>query len=141
MKTTCKLCGEPRGVNPDCHECSGYASQVTKRKARNTVSKAEAFIDSPPWYARVVPEIFWKRLGLLNSMAKAYVKGEYRQVPWSTIASVVLAVAYVICPTDLVPDVFFPLGFLDDAAVVSLVFKSLEHELDKYTRFSGKEAK
>ncbi len=140
MIERCERCGEPRGVNPVCPDCRETAQRVSRDEAEETTAKAEGFMDSPPWYTRMVHQSFWRQLRLMNSMIRAYLKGEYREVPWSVIASVVVAIAYVICPADLIPDVLFPFGFLDDAAVVSLVFRSFEHELDEYAQNAAMEA-
>lgn len=41
---------------------------------------------------------------VMISMVRDYVSGEYREVPWWTIAAVAAALLYVLNPLDLIPD-------------------------------------
>ncbi|MGI5924462.1 MAG: YkvA family protein [Lentisphaeria bacterium] len=66
------------------------------------------------------------------SMLIDYKNGEYREIPWKTIAAFGFAMAYLISPLDLVPD-FIPIaGLLDDAALFALFFKSYADDFKKY---------
>ncbi|MGB2336374.1 MAG: YkvA family protein, partial [Alcanivorax sp.] len=40
----------------------------------------------------------------LFSMIKDYWNGDYREVPWTTIAAAAAALAFVLSPIDLIPD-------------------------------------
>ncbi|MDI3281627.1 MAG: DUF1232 domain-containing protein [Bacillota bacterium] len=53
-------------------------------------------------------------------------------VPWTSKALVLGGLLYVLLPLDLVPDLFPLLGWLDDAAVVALVWSFLSQELQRY---------
>ena len=70
---------------------------------------------------------------IMLDMLRAYVKGEYKKIPTTTLISITIAVAYVASPIDLIPD-WIPLaGFLDDAAVIKLAFSlGAEKDIRKY---------
>ncbi|HHE31446.1 MAG TPA: DUF1232 domain-containing protein, partial [Chlorobaculum parvum] len=57
---------------------------------------------------------------------------EYRIVPWQTLILAITAIVYFINPFDMVAD-FLPLiGFIDDAAVLTAVLASINHDLNTF---------
>ena len=76
-------------------------------------------------------------LPVLLRLAQAWARKEYRAIPWKSIVSVVAALLYFISPIDLIPDLIPFVGFIDDAAVVAYVLKSLKADL---SAFQGWEA-
>lgn len=75
------------------------------------------------------------RLGF--SMVKDYVQGNYRKLPWWSVASVAAALGYFLAPVDLIPDFIPGLGYLDDAAVFALVLSGIREDLKKYAEAKG----
>ena len=74
----------------------------------------------------------WGSLMAMLRMMKAYFKGDYREIPWETMALIVVAVVYFVSPIDLIPD-FIPIaGYIDDAFVISLVVASAQSEMDDF---------
>lgn len=77
-----------------------------------------------------------KRFGtdikLMFSMIRDYWYGNYRSVPWKTIAAVAGTLLYVLNPLDVIPDFIFGFGFLDDAGVVAICLKLVESDLHRY---------
>ena len=69
---------------------------------------------------------------LMFSMIRDYWYGNYRNVPWKTIAAVAGALLYVLNPLDVIPDLIFGFGFLDDAGVVALCLRLVESDLHRY---------
>jgi uncharacterized membrane protein YkvA (DUF1232 family) len=69
---------------------------------------------------------------LLISVVKDYRAGIFRQVPFGTIAAIVVTLIYVLNPFDLVPDFLPIVGQLDDAAVVAACMILIEHDLQTY---------
>lgn len=61
-----------------------------------------------------------------------YWRGSYREVPFRTIAAIVGALAYLLCPIDAIPDFIPVLGLVDDAAVIALCLKLVHGDLDDY---------
>ena len=69
---------------------------------------------------------------LLFSVVQDYVKGEYREIPYWSIAAIVAALLYVLNPIDLIPD-FIPLvGYVDDALVIAACLAMVEQDLHNY---------
>lgn len=68
----------------------------------------------------------------MGRMMKAYVKGEYRQIPWKPLLLIAAAVIYFVNPIDLIPDWIPGLGFTDDLGILLTVYKSVEHEIEKF---------
>ncbi|MGM0951594.1 MAG: YkvA family protein [Pseudomonadota bacterium] len=69
---------------------------------------------------------------LMFSLLRDYWRGDYRAVPWKSIAAMAGALIYVLNPIDLIPDIIFGFGFLDDAGVVALCLKLVEADLHRY---------
>jgi len=71
-------------------------------------------------------------LKLLFAIIKDYYNGDYRQVPFWTIAAIVTALLYVLSPIDAIPDFIPVVGYLDDAAVVTVCLKMIKQDLFNY---------
>ncbi len=69
---------------------------------------------------------------LMFSMIRDYWYGNYRSVPWKTIAAVAGALVYVLNPLDVIPDLILGFGLVDDAGVVALCLKLVESDLHRY---------
>ena len=68
-------------------------------------------------------------------LIRDYWSGNYRQVPWKTIAAVAGALLYVLMPFDLIPD-FIPIaGFLDDAGVIAACLTLVSDDLVDYEKW------
>lgn len=75
-------------------------------------------------YIDVVKNLFF--------MLKDYKNGNYREVPWHTIGSIVLVLLYVLNPLDIIPDFIPGFGFIDDAGVLALALKLIQSDFDNY---------
>lgn len=88
---------------------------------------------------RVSPQRFRQFIGrveLAVECVRDVVYGRYR-LPWKTVAALSAALAYFLAPIDAIPD-FVPLiGFIDDAAVLGLVFGAAESDLRRYCDWRG----
>jgi uncharacterized membrane protein YkvA (DUF1232 family) len=80
---------------------------------------------------------FWLDLKSLHQMTIAWVRGEYREVPYRTVVSAVAALVYFVNPLDLLPD-FLLGGFIDDALVVGYVLSSVKSDVEKFRLECGK---
>jgi len=75
----------------------------------------------------------YKELGkILIGMLKDIKNGVYQQVPWFTIATIVMALLYVLNPMDIIPDFIPGLGYIDDMAVLSIGMGWIQSDLHKY---------
>ncbi len=75
---------------------------------------------------------FWDDLQTLIRFVRAWASGEYRKVPWRTIAVAVGALLYVLDPLDAIPDWIPGIGFVDDAAVVTALVATLRADLGRF---------
>ena len=71
-------------------------------------------------------------LQAMVSMLDDYRKKNYLKIPWRTISTSAFAVLYILNPMDLIPDVIFGVGLLDDATVVGISLKCLRRDLMSY---------
>lgn len=77
------------------------------------------------------------RVDLALMLINDYWNKKYTKVPWKTIAMIVLAISYFILPFDLIPDFLQPLGYIDDAAMFSLVFAAIQKDLEDYCEWKN----
>ena len=75
---------------------------------------------------------YWEDVQTFFQMLGDYWNGSYREVPFATIAAIVGALAYLICPIDVILDFLPVVGFLDDAAVIALCLKRVRADIAAY---------
>lgn len=69
---------------------------------------------------------------IMISMLKDVKKGTYKNIPWFTIATIVMALLYVLNPMDIVPDFIPGVGYIDDVAILTLGVGWIESDLHRY---------
>jgi uncharacterized membrane protein YkvA (DUF1232 family) len=79
---------------------------------------------------------FIRRIELAGRCMRDIAIGEYR-LPWKTVAALTAALAYFLAPVDAIPDLVPLAGFVDDAAVLGLVFGAAESDLRTYCERRG----
>ena len=73
------------------------------------------------------------RLTSLPRLVWATIRGEYVGTSRGRLIGIVAALAYVISPIDLVPELFLPfVGLGDDALVISWIAASLINETESF---------
>ena len=82
-------------------------------------------------HAGVLQE-YWEDVQTFFQMLGDYWNGSYREVPFATIAAIVGALAYLICPIDVIPDFIPVIGLLDDAAVIAICLKLVRTDIAAY---------
>lgn len=75
---------------------------------------------------------FGSDVSLMFSLLRDYWQGNYREIPWKSIAAIAGALVYVLNPLDLIPDLIVGFGLMDDAGVVALCLKVVESDLMRY---------
>ncbi|MBT0607350.1 YkvA family protein [Aequorivita echinoideorum] len=78
---------------------------------------------------------------ILVGMLKDVKNGVYPNVPWFTIATVVLALLYILNPMDIIPDFIPGIGYIDDIAVLTIGVGWIESDLHRYLDWKIKEGK
>lgn len=111
-------------------ELNKYADGVSQGDVEKTVkdkSKIDKIFEHVKSLAKYKDEI-----ALVFSMLKDYVKGDYKQVPWRTIAVLVGSLAYVVAPLDLIPDVIPIIGWSDDCLALAGALSFAKMDLEEY---------
>lgn len=73
-----------------------------------------------------------EKVGSAQRMAQAYIRGDYRQLPWKSILLIVSGIIYFVMPLDLIPD-FIPLsGFLDDLSILLWIFQTVKTDIEDF---------
>jgi len=72
------------------------------------------------------------KVRLLISALRDYWNGEYEEIPYGTIAAIVVALLYILSPIDLIPDIIPVAGYMDDLAVLLLAWKLISEDIRQY---------
>ena len=75
---------------------------------------------------------YYKLVDVMMMMIKDYRKGNYKAVPWFTIAAIGGSLLYILSPFDLIPDFIPGLGYLDDITVLTIVVGWIDSDLHRY---------
>jgi len=78
---------------------------------------------------------FLERVKTLLRMLRAYINGDYREIPWKSLLMILGALIYFMMPLDLIPD-FIPItGLADDIAIIFLVFNSINEDIEDFLEY------
>lgn len=106
------------------------ASDTTESDIDVALSNRQRIINKVLQNASLAPYI--GQVKTLFSLLQDYVKGDYREIPWWSLGSVVTALLYILLPLDAVPDIIPIAGFLDDAVVLKLCLDLVSKDLENY---------
>lgn len=109
----------------DTDEAAKLDKEATKKAKLHQVDLGDTFED----------------LQTLLRLTRAYAKGDYRELPMRTMVAAVAAVVYFVSPLDAIPDALPGVGFIDDAAVLLFVVKTISKDLDDYRAWEQVKAK
>jgi uncharacterized membrane protein YkvA (DUF1232 family) len=101
--------------------------------AENTADRAMAKAERVSKLSQGLADVF-----TLGRLARAWARGEYRQISRTTIIMVMGALVYFLSPIDAILDTIPVIGFIDDAMVLAWVVSEIKAEL---TDFRGWEAR
>lgn len=126
MLHACDSCEHARGTNGDCAACLDVAmaagsSTVTEDDARQVARQGDRFLTSPP---PATPIRLLFGLDLALTQLGDCLAGR-RRLPWPSVAMLAFAIAYVVNPFDAIPDALPGIGWVDDMAVVNVLFQAL----------------
>lgn len=105
-------------------------SKITREDIKDLINKENKVIDRVKKYGPLVD--YLEDVKTFYALIKDYINGEYTDVPWWTIAAIGAALAYIINPFDVIPDFIPVIGYLDDAAVLTLCLKMVKKDIEKY---------
>ncbi len=74
---------------------------------------------------------FLDKVCILVEMLEEYSNKKY-YIDEGAVGLIIACLAYLVLPTDLIPDFIVGIGFIDDAAAFTLVFKQLDDEIKKF---------
>jgi uncharacterized membrane protein YkvA (DUF1232 family) len=77
-------------------------------------------------------EVILKKVTLFGRLIKAYVKGDYRELPTGSLVKILAALIYFVSPIDLLPDLLPIVGLSDDMALLVWVGNSLANDFSKF---------
>ena len=103
----------------DANKVMDNADRIEKIVSNGSLSK---FMKDVKIYFKMLSDVFSRR---------------YTRVPKGTVAAIIGTLLYVLSPVDLIPDVIPVVGYLDDAAVLTLCLKFAKHDVDEYKQVMG----
>ena len=77
-------------------------------------------------------EKFFDDIKTMCDMVAAWVKKEYREIPYRTIGMIILTLVYVFSPVDIIPDAIPGIGLLDDAMMVTFCLKAVQGDIEDF---------
>lgn len=79
----------------------------------------------------------WERLKALSRLVNAFVRKEYKEVPWQSLVLSSMALLYFVTPSDLFPDFIPVAGYIDDATIIAFVANAIKADLDKFLEWEA----
>ncbi|MCC6713211.1 MAG: DUF1232 domain-containing protein [Candidatus Dadabacteria bacterium] len=73
----------------------------------------------------------------LRDLVGAWMRREYRDVPWSTLLLTAGALVYFVNPLDAIPDIVPATGLIDDAGVIGFVLASVKNDIEKFRKWQA----
>lgn len=79
----------------------------------------------------------WTKLMACFRLIKAYAKGTYREISWTSLVMLVASIIYFVMPIDLIPDFIIGFGLLDDAALLGWTVKTFSSDIDAFVEWEA----
>jgi uncharacterized membrane protein YkvA (DUF1232 family) len=73
----------------------------------------------------------------LGRLVAAYSRGDYRDIPFDSLVTVIAGLVYIVTPLDLIPDRVPVAGIADDAVAVGFVIRQVHHELAAFREWEA----
>ena len=78
---------------------------------------------------------FFEKVKTMLRMLRAYISGEYREIPWKSLLMIIGSLIYFMMPLDLIPD-FIPFtGLADDISIILLVFTTINKDIQAFLEY------
>ena len=118
---------------PETQELSGNGEATAESSVE---SSAESKTERTAKKIRVLGEIVDDVIALIWLTIDC-VRRRYKEIPIGVIVGLVIGIAYVVSPIDLLPDPIPILGQLDDAVVLALILRAMRPDLTKYRQWKA----
>ena len=120
-------------IKEKSEEVNSKAKEYLKdrEKLRKLIEEAEEKAKDKEHKKGFVQET-WDNLKSMFELLRAYIKGDYRNIPYASLLLIVGAILYFVLPTDAIPDFIPGIGYLDDAAVIGFTLKKVKDDVDKF---------
>ena len=79
----------------------------------------------------------WDSLMTCLRLLRAYAIGEYRDIPWASLISIIASIIYFVMPVDLIPDFIIGFGFIDDAALLGWIISAVKNDIDSFIEWEA----
>ncbi len=96
---------------------------------REALTKAKDVADKQN---KGIGQVLAEKITTLSRMVKAYISGDYKIIPWSSIVKIIAVLIYFISPIDFIPDFLPVIGLSDDLALVVWLFSSLQEDFANF---------
>lgn len=122
------------------HDLLAFLGRLTNKwgtgheSVSRILDKSREFIESKNYNLAFIDKVT-ELLEMLSEYSKGNFKLDEAAVGW-----IVATLAYLILPTDLIPDFLPGIGFTDDAAAFILAFRQLAQELEHFRRWKELES-
>lgn len=103
-----------------------------EESADSFLNKLRKKVENIPALGKYLADIF-----LLGEMVGDYAHKRYTKIPQKSIIAITAALAYIVSPIDIVPDVLPVIGYLDDIALLVFVLNSLHKDIQNYKAWKG----
>lgn len=77
---------------------------------------------------------------LLKGLISDYKSGVYRKISPISIITLIGGLIYIVSPVDFIPDIIPVVGWIDDVGVFAFVYKLVNDELEKYSKWKSQQA-
>lgn len=81
---------------------------------------------------------YFEDIPLLYGLVIDYVKGNYKEIPVSSIIMTAASLVYFLSPVDLIPDYIPVIGYVDDITVIGFLIKAIHNDLQSYKKWKEK---
>jgi uncharacterized membrane protein YkvA (DUF1232 family) len=122
-----------------------FDEEKLKQQFEKMKHKAEEVIDDPDQVKKVAESAWekakdlkeplaqvWEQLKSMVQMVRAWISGDYKEVPTTSIIAIVAGLMYLLSPIDLIPDFIPVLGYLDDIFVLGVVFTQVAKDIKAF---------
>lgn len=116
-------------------EINKGAENITENEVNKVINKEKEIEEK--FTGNNSLEKFIAEVRLIFSLLKDYISGNYRKIPWWSVAAMATALLYVMNPLDIIPDFIPVVGYVDDAMVVAVCLKLVQKDLTKYKQWKN----